>query len=304
MKKILKLTFLLGLLCSFTYSCQDDDSLNITDISGLGGDQWEETELDKWLYTTFITNYNIEIKYKWDQYELDLNKTLVPVNESVVQPVMTIVHDAWLKPYENIVGANFIRELAPKRFVLVGSPQYNTNGTIVTGEAEGGRKITLFRLNWFDPSTSNKSLIQAFMKTIHHEFGHTMHQTVMYPEAYMYITPGGYTSSWTNYTDAEAQKLGFISPYAAAGPDEDFVEMLSLIVVYGRANFDAYVAAATAIYTNPATNAGMTYDPGAALRQKEAIVISYLKDVWKIDLYDKGFGGLEEEVQKALATFI
>ena len=98
-------------------------------------------------------------------------------------------------------------------------------------------------------------------------------------------------------------KLGFISSYATASPDEDFVEMLSRIVVYGKEAFDQRVAEATSIYNNPSLNAGMTYDPGAALRQKEAILVSYLKQVWGVDLYDPspGVKGLVTLVQEAIS---
>ena len=103
-------------------------------------------------------------------------------------------------------------------------------------------------------------------------------------------------------SDLEATKLGFISSYATANSDEDFVEMLSKIVVYGREAFEQRVALATSIYNDPAQKAGMTYDPGAALRQKEAILISYLKQVWGVDLYDPspGVKGLVTLVQEAI----
>ena len=242
----------------------------------------------------------MEVKYKWDQFELALNRTLVPVYEDKVIPIMNTIKETWIVPYEKVAGAAFIKKLSPKKFVLVGSPQYN-NGTITLGEAEGGRKIVMYRLNWF--TRTDASLIRAIMKTVHHEFGHTMHQTIMYPEEYMYITPAAYTSSWNNVSDMEAMKLGFISSYATASPDEDFVEMLSRIVVYGKEAFDQRVAEATSIYNNPSLNAGMTYDPGAALRQKEAILVSYLKQVWGVDLYDPspGVKGLVTLVQEAIS---
>lgn len=132
----------------------------------------------------------------------------------------------------NWAGANFIRSYSPKKYVLVGSPKYNPNtGTITLGEAEGGRKIVLYRLNWFD--LKDRDLIQQIMKTVHHEFGHTLHQTILYPEEFKNITPGGYTTSWNNMSEEEALKLGYVSSYACAGPDEDFVEMIARIAVFG-----------------------------------------------------------------------
>lgn len=283
------------------WGCEKEElgDLN-TKILDLGGEEITPTETDIWLYNNFVKPYNMEVKYKWDQFELALNRTLVPVYEDKVIPIMNTIKETWIVPYEKVAGAAFIKKLSPKKFVLVGSPQYN-NGTITLGEAEGGRKIVMYRLNWF--TRTDASLIRAIMKTVHHEFGHTMHQTIMYPEEYMYITPAAYTSSWNNVSDMEAMKLGFISSYATASPDEDFVEMLSRIVVYGKEAFDQRVAEATSIYNNPSLNAGMTYDPGAALRQKEAILVSYLKQVWGVDLYDPspGVKGLVTLVQEAIS---
>jgi substrate import-associated zinc metallohydrolase lipoprotein len=300
MKKLLFIISAL-ILTAFISGCEKDElnDLNST-ILDLGGEDLSQSETDIWLYNNFVKPYNMEVKYKWDQFELALNKTLVPVYEDKVIPIMNTIKETWIVPYETVAGSSFIKKLSPKKFVLVGSPQYNS-GTITLGEAEGGRKIVMYRLNWF--TQTDASLIRTIMKTVHHEFGHTMHQTIMYPEEYMYITPSGYTSSWNNVSDLEAMKLGFISPYATANPDEDFVEMLSRIVVYGREAFDQRVAAATSIYNDPSLNAGMTYDPGAALRQKEEILVTYLKQVWGVDLYDPspGVKGLVTLVQEAIS---
>lgn len=298
-----KLKYMICLLTAafIVWGCEKEQlgDLN-TKILDLGGEEIAPSETDTWLYNNFVKPYNMEVKYKWDQFELALNRTLVPVYEDKVIPIMNTIKETWIVPYEKVAGAAFIKKLSPKKFVLVGSPQYN-NGTITLGEAEGGRKIVMYRLNWF--TRTDASLIRAIMKTVHHEFGHTMHQTIMYPEEYMYITPAAYTSSWNNVSDTEAMKLGFISSYATASPDEDFVEMLSRIVVYGKEAFDQRVAEATSIYNNPSLNAGMTYDPGAALRQKEAILVSYLKQVWGVDLYDPspGVKGLVTLVQEAIS---
>lgn len=314
MNKILQYTLRITLLfCIVTgsTSCSKEEKLDTSkDIYGLGGEPYVETPVDKWLYENFVKEYNIDVKYRFNQFELDLNKTLVPIKEEIVTPVMDIIKNIWVIPYEQLTGATFIKKLSPKKFVLVGSPQYN-GGTITLGEAEGGRKIVIFRLNWFNIHAATpaeiaekKELIQSVMKTVHHEFIHTMHQTIMYPEDFMNITPGGYTSSWTNVSDKEALKLGYISPYACANSNEDFAETISRILVYGREAFNKRVADASAIYRDPKQNQGMTYDPGVALRQKEEMAISYLKDVWNVDLYDPtdGVKGLETLVQEAIAA--
>ena len=296
-------TLAIALCCSLAIvSCDKEENLEMSvDILGLGGETIVENDVDKWLYENFVKPYNIEVKYKWDQFELDLTATLVPAREDVVVPLMSAIKRIWIDPYEQVAGSTFVKQMAPKKYVLVGSPRYNSGGTMTTGEAEGGRKITIFRVNWYTPG--DKSLIQEVLKTVHHEFAHTMHQTILYPEDYMYITPSVYTSSWNNISTLEAKKNGCISPYAHSNPSEDFVEMISRICVYGREAFEAYVAECSAIYADPAQNEGMTYDPGVKLKEKEAIIVTYLKDVWGIDLYDPApnVKGLESLVQEAIA---
>ncbi|MDR0659350.1 MAG: putative zinc-binding metallopeptidase [Prevotellaceae bacterium] len=300
MKKI-NLYILVALLSiGFLASCNKEDDLDMNhEILGLGGDIWEKTEIDYWIYDNYTKPYNIDIKYKWDQYELDYNRMLVPMEEEKVIPIMNAVKKVWIDPYEALAGANFIKALSPKKFVLVGSAKYNpSNGTITLGEAEGGRKIVLYRLNWFDPS--DKALVQRIMKTVHHEFGHTMHQRTMFSQEFTELTAEGYTSSWTNTDDTEAIQLGFVSTYARNNYDEDFVETLSFILVYGRTWFDNRVALAQAAWDDPSLN--LKYNPAEKLRQKETIIKDYLKTVWGIELYDLDDGtiGLETKVQQAI----
>lgn len=301
MKKI-NIYILVALLSiGFLTSCSNDDDLDMSkEILGLGGDTWEKTEVDYWIYDNYTKPYNMDIKYKWDQYELDYNRMLVPIEESKVIPIMTAIKRIWIDPYEALAGSNFIKELSPKKFVLVGSAKYNpSNGTITLGEAEGGRKIVLYRLNWYDQS--DVALVQRILKTVHHEFGHTMHQTIRFSDDFKSLTPKAYTSSWTNTNDTEAVQLGFVSTYARNNYDEDFVETLSFILVYGRAWFNNRVALAQAAWDDPAIF--LEYNPAEKLRQKEAIVKDYLKTVWGIELYDTDDGsiGLETKVQQAIA---
>ena len=175
--------------------------------------------------------------------------------------------------------------------MLVGSPEYEF-GAIKLGQAEGGRKILLLNVNGFDPSDAAN--VKEFLHTIEHEFAHILHQTVLFDKNYEKISAGNYLpSGWTSVSDSEARQLGFITPYAMSGKDEDFVEMISMIMVYGREWYEETVL----------TEAGTT---GAALlQQKEQIVIDYLKNTWGIEFYDTaGEKGLVTCVQEAIAQVV
>ena len=83
--KPLLVVFIIVLLAS----CKKEDPLGSVDnISGLGGDTWVQGPVDKWIYDKLTVPYNIAVKYKWDQSSIEFNKTLVPIKEEQVIPVM------------------------------------------------------------------------------------------------------------------------------------------------------------------------------------------------------------------------
>jgi hypothetical protein len=57
--------------------------------------------------------------------------------------------------------------------------------------------------------------------------------------------------------------------------------MISMMLVEGKAGFDAIVNSITGTSPNGTTAA----EAQASLRAKEAVVITYFKDVWNIDFY-------------------
>lgn len=257
-------TYLIVFLAFSFLQCQPEEPLTFDYLPPAT----TSTEIDQWLLAEYTTPYNIWVDYKWRPYEVDPNRVLVPPKESVVMPVMQLIKDTWIQPYAENAGEDFIKQLAPKHFVLVGSAQYNNDGTIVLGEAESGRKVTLFKLNDF--SLANTTETVEMLHTIHHEFAHIMHQTILYPQAYKQLTPQGYTASWYNTSNEDALDLGFISPYARASADEDFVEMIAAMLTMSSEAFDDKV--------NSASPAGK-----ASLLEKKAMVVNYFKTAWNID---------------------
>ena len=289
MKKIYLSLTLVALLTA----CSKTDDLNPDSVLlGMGGDTWVKTALDEWLYREFVVPYNMEIKYKWDPYEFSLSKTFVPVDESKVQDVMTVVKEVWIKPYEKVAGGAFIKTLAPKRYVLVGTVEYNADGTLTLGFAEGGNTIVLLGLNTFN--IKSVASIKNAIETIEHEFAHTLHQTTLYPEEFATYCRDSYTSAWKDTPSAEFRGLGFVSQYSRSNSDEDFAEMVRYILLEGRTAFDNYVNGSP--------------EPGRSrLRSKEAIIVNYFKQVWKIDLYETyadAKDGLVDITQQAIADVI
>ncbi|RDC65751.1 zinc-binding metallopeptidase [Adhaeribacter pallidiroseus] len=262
-------------------ACSKEEELDV-DVTKLTSDTWVKGPLDTWLYDNMVVPYNIEVKYRFDRYELSLGRNITPPREDRVIPVIESIKKTWIAPYDQIAGPAFIKRLSPKQFVLVGSPEYNTNGTITLGTAEGGRKIVLFKLNDF--ATDNKREVKQMLHTIHHEFGHILHQNIMYPQEFKRITPS-YTASWNDFDLADANSRGFVTEYSRSNPDDDFVEMISIMLIEGRTNFDAMVNGLVLPDPNDPTKTVPNTAARAALRQKEQMIVRYFKESWNIDFY-------------------
>jgi len=280
------LLFLLGLIV--LASCKKEDALNVDNVSGLGGDTWVKGPLDQWLYDSLVVPYNIATKYKWDQSELDLNKDIVPPDESKVIPVMSSVKRVWIDPYILQAGILFFKKYSPKLFVLAGSANWNLDGSITLGTAEGGRKIVLYLLNDFKNKSmpgyvpADSAIPKQMFHVIHHEFGHILDQNIRRPVAFDEVCKGLYTADWINTNDYAARQDGFISAYAESSPFEDFVEQISIMLIEGKSGFDNIVNSITGTSIR-----GTTADQAKArLRQKESIVVDYYKQAWGIDFYE------------------
>jgi substrate import-associated zinc metallohydrolase lipoprotein len=285
MRSIYKLTVISSILVLF-FSCRKEDELNVTQPVGLGGDTWARGAIDKWLLDSLTTPYNIGVKYRWEPWESAIDETLTPPDESKIIPAMSAVKRVWIDPYTAETGSElFIKRFAPKQFALVGSVQYNANGTVVLGQAEGGNNIIFFDINQ-NYDKNNITSVKRMIHTSHHEFAHVLHQNVLFPQEYKFISSNlgmpGYTATWFNVSEAEALSWGYITPYAMATYNEDFVEMVANMLMEGKPRFDEIVAS-----TNAAAQ--------TSLRQKEQIVVTYFREVWNIDFYS-----LQRRVQTAL----
>jgi len=281
MKRIILYLFAALLTLVTVTACKKDKLDTSYPINGLGGDTWTKGAIDQWIKDTLTTPFNVEVVYKWDQFQDgDLTKTLVPPDEAKVIPMLQAIKKVWIDTYIKAASLNFMKTYIPKNITLVGSPSYNSNGSITLGEAEGGRKILLYTVNTF--TLTDRADLKERFHTIEHEFAHILHQTVRFTPDYERISGGDYTGDWTNQSLATALSKGFITPYAMSARDEDFVEMVSTMLVEGADGFDAIV--------NSTTATGI-----ARLRQKQAIVVSYFKSVWNID-----FTYLQALVQKAI----
>lgn len=290
MKKTFLNITILALSMGLFFGCVSKEEDVSAKVDGLGGEVLAKQALDTWIEQTLTKPYNIEVKYRWDPYEVPLGKILTPPLVEKVRPIMEGVKAIWIDPYEKTAGSDFIKKFCPKQYVLVGSANYNRDGTVTLGTAEGGRKVVLYTVNFFDKkyvgSNNDFGSLKQQLHTIHHEFGHILQQNVAPSIAFRQITPGTYTSNWYNVSDSEALALGYVTSYAMSKADEDFVEVLATLLVEGQAGYDAIV------------NAAPTAEAKSALRQKRQLVIDYMQNTYKIN-----FANLQTLTQTAIKEF-
>lgn len=230
-------------------------------------------DLDIWLRNNFVTPYNIEVLYKWDINDTDIDRFIHPPFESSVQPMAIALQKAWIEPYTTLGGENFIKKIAPRQFTFAGGFNFDPNTpTRILGIAEAGSKITLFDLDFLDFTDINS--IKQPLKTVQHEYAHILNQNIPFDIIYGQINPQDYTAGWFNRSDAEARELGYITAYASSQEGEDFVEMVSEMLTNSKEDFDAIVEGITSA------------EARAIIRLKESIVVDYYQTNFGINLYE------------------
>ena len=282
--------FSLLILAVSISSCKEEKLEDVENVSGLGGETWAPSAIDKWISDSLTTPFNISMKYKWDQYEFsDIAATLVPADEKQVIPLSQVVRNSWINPYVEQAGTVFFNKYSPKIFILSGSAQF-VYGAKLLGQAEGGRKIVLLEVNNFRikgtpgyVAARDSANVKQFIHTLQHEFGHILHQNILYPVEFKTVSQGLYQGqNWLNVSDPEARRDGFITSYASSGFDDDWVETISAMLVEGKAGWENIIKS---IPAGNSINGTSQADAQAMLRRKEALVVNYYKTAWGIDFY-------------------
>lgn len=269
MKRKIIYLFLSFLLVNL-FSCSKSENLSIVDYENFPGETHVRTDFDNWITNNLTKPYNIGVSYRWDEFSVELRKMIVPSDTAHSKRLLESIIKGLINSYLTIADSAFVRKFIPKNFILIGSANWNTNNTITLGTAEGGKQIVLFMVNWFDPSYADG--VEQVLHTCHHEFGHILHQNIMYPKGYQAISKEGYLANWTSESIDKAKELGFVSQYSRSNSDEDFVEMISYMLVWGKDYYEYW------LNSYPA-------EGKARMRKKEAIIVSYFEDNYGIDFY-------------------
>ena len=239
----------------------------------------QETEFDKWLNVNFLRPYNIEVKYRYELMETNLAYWTVPADYKQAVVYAHLLKYLCVDTYDEVAGTEFTCAYFPKLFFMEGTFPYATNGTMILGTAEGGRKIFLAGINYLNyyleqavESKDPGRLSDLYFKTIHHEFTHILNQTKNYSEDFQLISGADYVlSAWNTTRPNSYLQAGFISNYSQHSAGEDFAEMLSTYIITTPEQWSEWM-----------TTAGTA---GASkISRKLEFVRNYMLTAWNVDL--------------------
>ena len=279
MKKNLYIIMLAFVTALGLVSCSDDDPSSKTIFPT---DAPTRDAFDQWLLKNYTYPYNVDVKYKMEDIESDHKYTLVPADSAKSAKLSIIMKFLWFDAYNEVIGPDFIKENMPRMIHFIGSPAYNSEGTMVLGTAEGGLKVTLYMVNSLtdDMLTDYDTMNEYYFHTLHHEFTHILNQKIPYDRSYDLITESGYVSgNWYMIPDKTAHQAGFVTPYAMAEPVEDFAEMLSKYVTVSESEWQAIIDDAKNADKKEGEQDGADY-----INAKLDIVRSYMQDAWNINI--------------------
>lgn len=274
MKKIIKSVLALSSCALLSLgSCAKSDEPN-PDLHVIANRQFAPTVFDQWLKVNYVDAYNIDYKYKMEDIEADPNYNLVPPSLENSMKMAKLVRHAWIGAYDEVAGIDFMRLMSPRAVLLIGSSGRNSDRSELLGTAEGGVRVTLYKVNAVnvnDPAHLNL----YYFHTMHHEFGHILHQNKLWPTEYNDISRGDYLASTFFQPDNNKISIyapkGFVTAYSRKNSEEDFTEVTACYITYTDEQWKQIFDAAG--------EAGR-----AKLDRKIKIVKDYMKDAWNIDM--------------------
>lgn len=209
-------------------------------------------KLDKFLRENYLNIYNLDFRYKMQDVGTNLNYNLVPATYENSIDLAVLTKYLWFDAYKEIAGPDFLKLYGPRIIHLIGSPAYNpTSGTEIVGLAEGGIKVSLFKVNAMDIDNFDM-MNEYYFKTMHHEFAHILHQRKTYPSEFNLLSASKYDgNNWQDRQDGVVNSWGFVTTYASSENREDFAETIANFVVKTDAQWNRILDLASRGWATP-----------------------------------------------------
>lgn len=233
-----------------------------------------DTPFDKWLSKNYRTAYNIEFMYYLEDFQMSPTYNLIPARIKKSKEMAAALKYVWFEAYDEVTnGVDFLRDNTPRMICLVGSPAIDPdNKTLKMGSAEGGVKVLLYNINDLDVTDLDK-MNEYYLRTMHHEFAHILHQKKSYPlTEFNSISTGLYSGAgWISLENNDAWKRGFVSAYGSMEPREDFAEIIAHYISQSDNDWNYMMVVAGE-------------DGRDKINKKLSIARTWLKEKWKIDI--------------------
>ena len=242
------MSLLMGAIFAMSFTSCSDDKLGETifpDEEDVLDPTSATYQLDKWLRDNYLSVYNLNFLYKMEDVGTNMNYNLVPATYENSLDLAVLSKYLWFDVYGKIAGPDFLKMYGPRIIHLIGSPAYNpSSGSMILGLAEGGIKVSLFKVNAMRISDFNM-MNEYYFKTMHHEFAHVLHQTKIYPTEFREISAGHYVPSEWRDRGVEIASEGFVTGYAASEYNEDFAETVACYITYTDARWESLLESAS-----------------------------------------------------------
>lgn len=305
LRKLLYISFV-ALTMPFVVSCSDDElgETIFPEVSETLDPNSYTFQLDSFLKREYLEPYNLDFKYRMEDVGTDMNYNLVPARYDASVDLATLTKYLWFDVYDNLAGTEFLRAYGPRIIHLIGSPAFNPiSGTMILGLAEGGIKVSLYRVNYIQPDDAAQ-LNEYYLHTMHHEFAHILHQTKLYPTEFQLLSNTQYDPiSWQDRDDRVCNSFGCVTAYGSSEEREDFAEIVATYITatdeewediryYAGRNWEVIgeSESGTPIYDDPDDiqdeKGGMLdgIDGNAIIDKKIQIARTWFRDSWNIDL--------------------
>lgn len=257
------------LACLLPSSCGEERP----DGSIFDAAEQRRNEIDSWLLSNYVYAYNVDVKYRMEDIETQMQYNLAPAEMGKAFRMAKLIKHVWFEAYDEAAGIDFTRGNAPRVIHLIGSSAYEGGGAEQLGTAEGGMKVTLYGVNNIDSMLDKPDRLNYyFFHVMHHEFTHILNQKRNYDIDFEAISEGSYVQGdWKQLSFEMAAAAGFVSSYAASEPREDFAEILSTYITYTEADWQALLKFAGSAAAEVIT-------------RKLGMVKTYMQSSWSIDL--------------------
>lgn len=248
---------LLVAVAAMTFSSCSEDKLGPTifpDVDETLDPNSYTYKLDKFLKVNYLDKYNLTFLYKMPDISTNMNYNLVPAEYNNAIDLAVLCKHLWFDVYDKVAGDDFLKTYGPRIILLIGSPAINPNsGSEIVGLAEGGIKISLFKVNSMNISDFEQ-MNELYFHTMHHEFAHILHQTKTYPTEFNTISVGRYDANNWQYRGDEVTSLGFVTPYGSSEYREDFAETIACFIVYTEPQWNRLMELARRGYATSASD--------------------------------------------------